>query len=97
MKKEKIILLKENFNIKALQDYGFKYDQEKKVYKNGGLCCFESSRAMACTSKTTTSELAVLIDLYDNNIIEVKISEIKEENESNEELVKKTTKVARKG
>lgn len=94
----KRIVIRKEYNIKGLKDFNFKYDEEKSLYKHGGLVCSEKTRELSCSTKASSSDLAVLIDLYELNIalIDV-IVDLSNETEPNEELVKKTTKVARKG
>lgn len=95
--KRRIVIHKE-YNIKGLKDFNFKYDEEKNLYKNGGLVCNEKTRELSCSTKASSSDLAVLIDLYELNIAQIDvIVDLSNETETNEELVKKTTKVARKG
>lgn len=95
--KRKIVIHKE-YNIKGLNDFNFKYDEEKNLYKHGGLVCNEKTRELSCSTKASSSDLAVLIDLYELNIAQIDvIVDLSNETEPNEELVKKTTKVARKG
>ena len=95
--KRRIVIHKE-YNIKGLKDFNFKYDEEKNLYKHGGLICNEKTRELSCSTKASSSDLAVLIDLYELNIAQIDvIVDLSNENEPNEELVKKTTKVARKG
>lgn len=95
--KRRIVIHKE-YNIKGLKDFNFKYDEEKNLYKHGGLVCNEKTRELSCGTKASSSDLAVLIDLYELNIAQVDvIVDLSDETETNEELVNKTTKVARKG
>lgn len=95
--KRRIVIHKE-YNIKGLNDFNFKYDEEKNLYKHGGLVCNEKTRELSCSTKASSSDLAVLIDLYELNIAQVDVvADLSNETETSEELVKKTTKVARKG
>ena len=94
----KRIVIRKEYNIKCLKDFNFKYDEEKSLYKHGGLVCNEKTRELSCSTKASSSDLAVLIDLYELNIAQInEIVDLSDETETNEELVKKTTKVARKG
>lgn len=94
----KRLVIHENYNIKGLKDFNFKYDEEKNLYKHGGLVCNEKTRELSCSTKASSSDLSVLIDLYELNIVQIDvIVDISNETEPNEELVKKTTKVTRKG
>lgn len=94
----KRLVIHENYNIKGLKDFNFKYDEEKSLYKHGGLVCNEKTRELSCSTKASSSDLALLIDLYELNIVQIDlIVDLSNETEPNEELVKKTTKVARKG
>lgn len=95
--KRRIVIHKE-YNIKGLNDFNFKYDEEKNIYKHGGLVCNEKTRELSCSTKASSNDLAVLIDLYELNIAQIDvIVDLSNETEPNEELVNKTTKVARKG
>lgn len=93
----KRIVIHKEYNIKALKDFNFKYDEEKNLYKHGGLVCNEKTRELSCSTKTSSNDLSVLIDLYELNIIKEEIVDLSKENATNEELVNKSTKVARKG
>lgn len=94
----KRLVIHKNYNIKGLNDFNFKYDEEKKVYKHGGLVCSEKTRELSCSTKASSNDLSVLIDLYELNIIQVDvIADLSDETKSNEELAKERTKVARNG
>lgn len=94
----KRLVIHKNYNIKGLNDFNFKYDEEKKVYKHGGLVCSEKTRELSCSTKASSNDLSVLIDLYELNIIQVDvIADLSDETKSNEELAKETTKASKKG
>lgn len=65
------IYLKENFIIKALEDYGFKLieNEKKKVYQAYGLEIDLKSKEVKSTSKT---DLTIIIKMYNDNILEIK-------------------------
>lgn len=98
LKFKRRIVIRKEYNINGLNDFNFKYDEEKNLYKNGGLVCNEKTRELSCSTKASSNDLSVLIDLYELNIVQIDvIVDLSNETETNEELVKKTTKVARKG
>ena len=53
----KRLVIHENYNIKGLNDFNFKYDEEKNLYKHGGLVCNEKTRELSCSTKARAEKL----------------------------------------
>lgn len=71
--KKYIVCIKNDYCISGLKDYGFKYDEEKKIYKLTGLVIDSQTREVYCASKCSNDELAILLQLYAYNIVEYKM------------------------
>ena len=90
MEKIKVVKLKDNYEVDWCYEYGFEFDEEKKVYKLGGITIDPKTKQISCSGKVSSTELATLITMFEFNIIEK--SFVENEKTINKENIKKNTK-----
>ena len=92
MIERKIVVVKNGYPLNWLKDYGFEEIKEKEHFKFGGIIVDEKTREVYCNGKTKSEELAVLLKLYDFNIVEKRVVMVIEK-ETDKENIKEKVKV----
>lgn len=67
-----VVKINDDYCINGLEDYGFKYDEEKKIYKLAGIIVDSQTREVYCSGKCSSNELSTLLYLFERNIITYK-------------------------